>query len=58
MEPTAKKWKRLKLNSKKMDMLRSIGKQYRESMESVLKKRKATVEGLAERKSFKPGMKQ
>jgi len=40
--PTTKKWKNRK--SKKTGMLRSIGKQIGESVESVLKKkRKATV---------------
>jgi len=40
-------------------MLRSIGKQSWESVESVLtKKRKATGEGFAEKKGFKPGLKQ
>jgi len=39
-----KKWKTEKLKSKKTDMLRSIGKQSEESVESVLKKkREATV---------------
>ena len=36
-EPTTKKWKTEKL---KTDMLRSIGKQSRESVESVLKKKR------------------
>jgi len=37
-------------------MLRSIGKQYGESTESVpKKKRKATWEGFAEKEGFKPG---
>ena len=41
-----------------MEMLRSIGKQSRETVESVQeKKKKATEEGLAEKKGFKPGMK-
>ena len=41
-------------------MLTSIGKQSRESMESVPKKiRKATwLEGLAEKEGFKPGVKE
>jgi len=40
-------------------MLRSIGKQSGESVESVLKKkRKATLEGFAEKECFKPGMKE
>ena len=33
-EPTTKKWKTEKLKSKKTDMLRSIGKQFGESVES------------------------
>jgi len=37
-------------------MIRSIGKQSRESVESVLKK-KATGEGFEEKEGFKPGMK-
>jgi len=44
--------------SKKTDMLRSIGKQSGESVESVLKKkRKATVGRICKREDFKPGMK-
>jgi len=44
--------------SKKTDMLRSIGKQSGESVESVLKKkRKAKWEGFAKKEDFKPGMK-
>jgi len=42
-------------------MLRGIGKQSRESVESVRKKkRKATVETtcIAEKEGFKPGMKE
>ena len=40
-------------------MLRDIGKQSRESMKSVLKKkREAVVEGFAEKEDFKPGMKE
>jgi len=40
MEPkTKKKWKKEKLKSKKTDMLRSIGKESWESVESVLKKK-------------------
>ena len=43
-EPTSNKWKTEKRKSIKTDMLRSIGKQSGESVESVLKKkRKATV---------------
>jgi len=42
-----------------MDMLRSIGELSGESMWSILKKkRKATVEGFAEKEGFKPGMKE
>jgi len=40
-------------------MLRNICKQPRESVESVLKKkRKATMEGFAEKECYKPGMKE
>ena len=39
-------------------MFRSIVKQSEQSVESVLKKRKATVEGFAEKEGFKPGMKE
>ena len=39
-EPTTEKWKTEKLKRKKTDMLRSIGKQSGESVESVLKKKK------------------
>ena len=39
-EPTTKKWKTEKLKSKKADMLRSIGKQSGESVESLLKEEK------------------
>jgi len=43
MEPKTKKWKKEELKAK-TDMLRSISKQSRESVQSVLKKnRKATV---------------
>jgi len=45
--------------SKKMDMLRSVGKQSEESMESVLKKkRKATVGKIFRKGRFKAGMKE
>jgi len=48
-----KKWKREKLKSKKTDMLRSIGKQSRESVESVRKKkRKATVGRICRKGRF------
>jgi len=40
-------------------MLRNIGKQSRESVESALKKKtEATVGGFAEREGFKPGIKE
>ena len=43
-ELTTKKWKTEKLRSKKTDMLKGVGEQSWESMESVLKKkRKASV---------------
>jgi len=52
-ETTTKKWKTEKLNSKKTDMLRSIGKQSAESVESVLaKKRKATVGRICRKGRF------
>jgi len=51
MEPTSKKWKNRK--SKKTDMLRSIGKQSGESIESVLKKKwKATVGRISRKGRF------
>jgi len=47
IEPTTKSVKRKKLKSKKTDMLRSIGKQSGESVESILKKKiTATVERI------------
>ena len=58
MGPATKKWKTEKV---KMDMLRSIGEQSGESMESVLKKKKkkkAVGEGFVEKEGFKPGMKE
>jgi len=51
MKPTTKKWKtEKKLKSKKTDMLRSIGKQSTESVESVLKKKRNATEGKIGRK--------
>jgi len=53
MEPKAKKWKTEKV---KTDMLRSIGKRYGESVQSVLKKkRKAAVGILQKRKVLNLG---
>ena len=50
-EPTTKKWRTEK--QKKTDMIRSIGKQSGESMESVQKKeRKATVERICIKRRF------
>jgi len=46
MEPTNEKWKTEKLKSKKKtDMLRSIGKQSGESVESVWKKKRKRCGG-------------
>ena len=42
----------------KTDMVRSIGKQSSESMESVLKKKKKATVGKICRKGFKAGMKE
>jgi len=39
-------------------MLRTIGKQSAESVESVLKKRKAMVGRICRKKGFKPGIKE
>jgi len=53
--------KKRKLKSKKMDMLRSIGKQSRESVESVWKKKANAAVGRICRKGRfrpKPGMKE
>jgi len=54
-EPTTKKWKTEKLRSKKTDMLRSMGKQSGESVESVLEKKGERLrwEGFAEVEGFK-----
>ena len=53
MEPKTKKWKTEKV---KTDMLRSIGKRYGESVQSVLKKkRKAAVGILQKRKVLNLG---
>jgi len=53
-EPKTKKWKtEKKLKSKKTDMLRSIGKQSGESVESVRKKkRRLRSEGFAKKEGF------
>jgi len=54
-EPTTKKWKTEKLRGKKTDMLRSMGKQSGESVESVLEKKGERLrwEGFAEVEGFK-----
>jgi len=39
-------------------MLRSIGKQSGESLESVRKKKRYTWEGFAEKENLKPGLKE
>jgi len=58
-ELTTKRWNTEKLKSKKTGMLRSIGKQFGESVESVLKKKKeATAGRICRREGFKPGMKE
>ena len=52
-EPTSKKWKNRKKLQVKMHMLRSIGKQSGESVQSVLtKKRKAMVGRICTKGSF------
>jgi len=53
-EPTTKKWKNRKTEKqKKTDMLRSIGKQSGESVESVpKKKRKATARRICRKGRF------
>jgi len=43
-------------NRRKTDVLKSIGKQSRESVESVPKKKRLRLEGFAERGGFKAGM--
>jgi len=55
---SGKQSKRLK--SKKTNMLRSIGKQFGESVESVLKMKRKAIwwEGFSEKGGFKPGMKE
>jgi len=53
MEMTTKRWKTEKVKCKKTDMLRSIGKQSRESAESVQKKnRKATLGRICRKGRF------
>jgi len=50
MEPTTKKWEKKEKLKSKMDILRSVGKQSGESVESALKKkRRLRWEGLAEK---------
>jgi len=50
-EPTTRKWKtKKKIKTKKTDMLRSIGKQSRESVESVWKKERKATMGMICRK--------
>jgi len=59
MEPKTRKWKTEKLQNKKTDTLRSIGKQSWESTESVFKKKKqAMVRRIWRKGRFKPGMKE
>jgi len=53
MEPKTKKWREKLESYIKTDMLRSIGKQLVESVESVLeKKRKATVGRICRKERF------
>ena len=53
MEPKTKKWRKKLESYIKTDMLRSIGKQPVESVESVLeKKRKATVGRICRKERF------
>jgi len=47
-----------KLKSKKTDILTSVGKQSRESVESAPKKRKAMMVRICRKGRFKPGMKE
>jgi len=52
-ESTTKKWRTEKLKTERTDMLRSIGKQSGESVESVRKKkRKATVGRICRKGRF------
>jgi len=50
MEPTTKKWKNKKSKNLKKWMLRTISKQSRESVESVLKKKRKAALGRICRK--------
>jgi len=47
MEPKTKKWKSEKLKRKKPDVLRSVGKQPGESVESVPKKKRKAIDVAA-----------
>ena len=52
-ESTTKKWRTEKLKTERTDMLRSIGKQSGESVESVRKKKKyATVGRICRKRKF------